>query len=1126
MRQLSFVVTDKFPDIAAWLQGLGMSEYAERFAANRIDFSVLSELTDADLKELGIVLGDRRRLLRAIGELERNSPAPSSITGAAERRQLTVIFCDLVGSTSLSAQLDPEDLREVIGAYHRCCATTVEQHAGFVAKYMGDGVLIYFGYPQAHEHDAERAVRTALALVDGVSKLSAPDGSQLRVRIGIATGLVVVGDLLGSGESQERGIVGDTPNLAARLQGIAGPGTVVIADGVRRLIGDLFELQDLGEQSLKGIPDPVQAWSVSRANPVESRFDALRGSSAVGLVGRKTEFDLLVAEWNAAKRSEGRTLLLSGEAGIGKSRLTSAFLQSIADESYCRLRYFCSPQHANSALYPFIGQLERAAGLSHGEAASAILDRFDAFLAASAPSSEQAALLADLLSLPNDGRYPALGLTGLQRRQKTLEAIVNHILALTRSDPVLMIFEDAHWSDPSSQEVLKLAIQRLAAHPVLLIVTFRPEFAPAWTGPSVTTMALDRLLVGDVDTMIERVAGARELPDTIRQEIVARCDGVPLFIEEMTKAVLEANSERDVRRTVAAVPELAVPASLHASLMARLDRLGAAKEVAQIAAAIGREFSHRMLDSVARKPAGELAAALDRLLEAGLLFRQGLPPDATYLFNHALVQDAAYGTLLRDTRRALHARIADSLEQQFSDVAERQPEVVARHLSEAGLVEKATALWAKAGRRALARSALNEAAEQLARAQSMLSSLPPTAERQREQIKLQIELSNALIHTKGHASSETKASFEKARALIADAEMRGEAADDPLLLFSVLYGFWVANRMAFQGAVACELAQQFLDLAEQQSAAAPRMIGHMMLGISLVLVGAASEGRPHLDQAIALYDPASHRALATRFGHDVRMTAYCWRALALWLLGYPDGAATDMERALADADEIEHAATSMFALSHVSLAHTFRRDYAKAEELAGRLVALGDAKGSRYWKSYGMMLQGWAFTQGGHAAEAIAVGTAAAAAMRSTGATAYVPWYMSYLATAYAKLGRFDDAWRCIAEAINAADATGERWCDAEVYRTAADIALAAPAPDQGKIDAYLNRALSASREQKAASLELRTATSLARLRQKQGRLTEGWNLVAPVLGWFTEGFDTPDLIEAQSLLQSLSSAS
>jgi predicted ATPase len=529
-----------------------------------------------------------------------------------------------------------------------------------------------------------------------------------------------------------------------------------------------------------------------------------------------------------------------------------------------------------------------------------------------------------------------------------------------------------------------------------------------------------------------------------------------------------------------------------------------------------------MLQSVARKPDYDLAVALDRLLDAGLLFQQGQPPDATYLFNHALVQDAAYSTMLRDTRRQLHARIAECIEQQFLDIAERQPELVARHLSEAGLIEKATALWAKAGRRALARSALKEAAEQLSRAQGLLETLPATADRRRQQIKLQIELSNALIHTKGHASSETKASFEKARLLIANAEKQGEVPDDPLLLFSVLYGFWVANRMAFKGAIACELAEQFLDLAQKQSAAAPRMIGHMMLGISLVLMGAPAKGRKHLDRTIELYQPSEHRGLATRFGHDVRMTAYCWRALALWLLGYPDGAAIDMECALTDADEIGHAATSMFALSHVSLAHTFRRDYAKAEELASRLVALGEEKGSLYWKSYGSMLQGWLHAQAGRSSEAQHVGADAVATMRSTGATAYAPWYLSYLATAHAKLGQFEDAWRCITEAIDAAEETGERWCDAEVYRIAADVAMMESNPDQVKIVSYLSRALCAAREQGATSLELRAAISLARLREKQGRHVEIGDLLAPILERFTEGFATLDLIDAKSLLQTI----
>jgi predicted ATPase len=515
-------------------------------------------------------------------------------------------------------------------------------------------------------------------------------------------------------------------------------------------------------------------------------------------------------------------------------------------------------------------------------------------------------------------------------------------------------------------------------------------------------------------------------------------------------------------------------------------------------------------------------AALDRLLTAGLLFRQGQPPHATYLFNHALVQDVAYGTLLREPRRSLHARIAETFEQQFADIAENQPELLARHCTEAGLIEKAAALWSKAGRRALARSALKEAAEQLARALGQIATLPGTVALRREQIKLQIELSNALIHTKGHASPETKASFEQARLLIERAETLGEPIDDPLLLFSVLYGFWVGNRMAFKGDVVCELAEQFHDLAQRQSATVPRMIGNMLMGISLVLVGDVADGRSHLDRVISLYDPAEHRSLATRFGHDVRMTAYCWRALALWILGYPKAAAVDIEHALKDAREVGHAATSMFALSHASLAHILRRDHAAASALADELVALAEDKGSLYWKSYGLMLRGWLLARTGKASDAVPVATAAIAAIRSTGATAYAPWYMSYLAGAFAGLGQFDDAWRCIAEATNAAETTREKWCESDIHRIAGDIALMLDDPDTAKAETSFERALSIARKQKAKSFELRAAMSMARFWRDQGKRQEASDLLMPILGGFTEGFDTPDLIEAKTLFDTL----
>ena len=723
--------------IADWLEKLGMSEYAERFAENDIDIDVLGELTDQDFDRLGVSLGHRRRMLRAIRELgaspiaavtERQVSAPTAQEPApkdtAERRQVTVMFSDLVGSTALSARMDPEDLREVISAYQKCVAETVQRFGGFVAKYMGDGVLVYFGYPQAHEDDAERAVRAGLELVAAVGGLKTH--APLQTRVGIATGLVVVGDLIGSGASQEQAIVGETPNLAARLQGVAEPNSVVIAESTRKLVGNLFELEDLGAQDLKGISGPVRAWAALRPASVESRFEALHASGLTELVGREEELEMLLRRWSKTKTGEGQVVLLSGEAGIGKSRLTAALLERFANEPHTRLRSFCSPQHTDSAFYPIIGQMERAAALSRNDSLQAKLDKLDAMLAQSSTSAQDAALLAEMLSLPNDGRYPALELTPQQRRQRTLEALVSQIVALSRQNPLLMIFEDAHWIDPTTLELFGRIVDRIPTLRVLLIVTFRPEFEPPWIGrPYVTPLTINRLAEREVGAMIDGVIGNKLLPANIRQDIIERTDGIPLFVEEMTRAVLEAKDEEAAERTVAAVPSpsIAVPPSLHASLMARLDRLGAAKEVAQIGAAIGREFTHALLAAVVRKPEQELGSALDRIVRAGLLFRQGVPPHASYLFKHALIQDAAYGTLLREPRRALHARIAETLESEFADIAENQPEILARHCTEAGLIEKAAGLWGKAGQRSLERSALVEAVEQLTRALDQIADL-------------------------------------------------------------------------------------------------------------------------------------------------------------------------------------------------------------------------------------------------------------------------------------------------------------------------------------------------------------------------------------------------------------------
>ncbi len=1119
--------------IGDWLKKLGLSEYAERFAENRIDLSVLPDLTDQDLEKLGVLLGDRRKMLRAIRELAGDTPVtPPAATvtearpqDAAERRQLTVMFCDLVGSTALSARLDPEDLRGIIGAYQRCCTVLVERNGGFVAKYMGDGVLAYFGYPQAHEDDAERAVRAGLALVEAVPKLATAAGSPLQVRVGIATGLVVVGDLIGAGAAQEQAVVGETPNLAARLQAIAEPDTVVIAESTRKLLGNLFELRDLGARDLKGIAGPARAWAALRASSVESRFEALHATGLTALVGREEESELLLRRWSRTKTGEGQVVLLSGEAGIGKSRLTAALLERLATEPHTRLRYFCSPQHTDSALYPIIGQMERAAGLAHDDKPQARLDKLDALLAQTSTSIQDAALIAEMLSLPNDGRYPALDLTPEQRRQRTLEALISQLAALTRRNPVLMIFEDAHWTDPTSLEVFGRTVDRMATLRVLLIVTFRPEFDPPWIGqPHVTALTINRLAQREVSAMIDLVVGNKALPASIRQDIIERTDGIPLFVEETTKAVLEAESEGAARRTVAAVPSpaLAIPASLHASLMARLDRLGPTKEVAQIGAAIGREFSHALLASVVRETGAELGSALDRLVQAGLLFRQGVPPHATYLFKHALVQDAAYGTLLREPRRALHARIAEALESQFAEIAESQPELLARHCTEAGLIEKAAGLWGKAGQRSLDRSALVEAAAQLTRALDQIAALPGTAVLRRQQIKFQVALANALMHTKGYAAPETKASFDQARLYIERAEALGEPPEDPLLLFSVHYGFWVANFVGFNGDVCRDLSAQFLALAEKQRATVPVMIGHRLMGISLLHTGDIAEGRAHLDRAIALYDPAEHRPLTTRFGQDVGVAILSNRSLALWLLGYPEAAAADADRALKHAREIGQAATLMYALYFTSLTHIWRGNYAVARPQDQELIRLAEEKGALIWEVSGIMNQGRILALTGRASSAIQMMTSGITAYRSTGSTLWILLNLPQLARAYAELDQFNDAWRCIGEAMTAVETTKQKLSEAEVYRTAGEIALMSPEPDAAKAEAHFERALGIARKQKAKSWELRAAMSMARLRRDQGKRDLAHDVLAPVYGWFTEGFDTADLKEAKTLLDAL----
>jgi class 3 adenylate cyclase/tetratricopeptide (TPR) repeat protein len=901
-------------DLAEWLCGLGLEQYVPAFRANDIDEEVLRRLTGEDLRELGVTsIGHRRRLLDAIAALDRAEapPAPTPVPIAAseaERRQLTVMFCDLVGSTALSVRFDPEDLREIIGAYHRVVAGAVRTFDGFVAKYMGDGVLVYFGYPQAHEDDAERAVRAGLDVVDAVARLDVKSAT-LQARVGIATGLVVVGDLIGEGSAQEQSVVGETPNLAARLQTLAQPRTLIIAESTRRQIGALFEVENLGPQPLAGFAEPRSAWRVVGESGVISRFEALR-SEATPLVGRDEELDLLLRRWRQAKAGAGRAVLLSGEPGIGKSRLTAALSQAIEAEPHTRLRYFCAPHHQDSALYPFIVQLERAAGFARDDTADQKLGKLRGLLSPGARGDE-IELLAELLSLPNS--VADLNLSPQRKRRKLFEALVHQLESLARGQPVLMVFEDAHWIDPSSRELLDLTFDRVSGLRVLLVVTFRPEFQHAWGGqPHVSMLALNRLGEHDGAALVERLAGNAGLSHEIVEEIVERADGVPLFVEELTKAVLEsADRDNRVATVLAAspLPNLAIPATLHASLIARLDRLGpAAKEVAQIGAVIGREFSYELIQPVAQRPEPDLETALDRLTNAGLLFCRGMPPNSSYLFKHALVQDAAYATLLRARRQQVHAAIAAALEREFPEIVAAQPELLALHCTEGGLTRQAIDNWRRAGERAIEGSANLEAIAHLTRGLKILEDLPEGPQRDEAELPFQVALLTPLFATRfGSAEGERAA----ARAL----ELSRRVGADLRSLFRALYGLTMTYSVRGKIRTGREIAEQLLVAGERLRDPESLGYAHHAMGNNLLWFGELGAARTHLETGIALYRPEWSHSLAFHFGFNCASNCHFFLGRVLWHLGYPDQALKSAEQAVAIAAAVSHSVSRAGALS-------------------------------------------------------------------------------------------------------------------------------------------------------------------------------------------------------------------
>jgi TolB-like protein/class 3 adenylate cyclase/predicted ATPase len=1034
-----------------------------------------------------------------------------------ERRLITVLSCGILGSAPPASELDPEEALAKLAALHHACAAIIGRYVGFVAKFHGDGLLAYFGYPQAHEDDAERAVRAGIALVDAIGQFGAPP--PLRVRIGVSTGVVVVGDLIGQGEAQDRGIVGEAPNLAATLQTLAEPNAIVIADSTRDQVGALFEVADLGPQQLRGFGAPQHAWRILGGREGLSRFEALR-SGGTPLIGREEEIELLSRRWSQAKAGAGRVVLISGEPGIGKSRLAEAFRECVIGEPHARLRYFCSPHHQDSALFPIIGQLERAAGFEGGDTPEAKLDKLAALIAANAPAEGDVPLLAELLSVPFGGRYVALDLTAQRKKEKTFEALLRQFAGLARQQPVLMIFEDLHWADPTSRELLDLIVEQVERLPALLIATFRPEFHPSWTGQShLTTFSLRRLGPEESDELVRGMVGnIAALSSEVVDEIVERSDGVPLFLEELTKAVIEiATAGADAGNSAgsaAPATSLAVPATLHASLIARLDHLGpTAREIAQVGAAIGRDFSYELLAATAERTEAELRDALGRLVDAGLVFQRGVVPQATFLFKHALVQDTAYGMLLRGPRQQLHAQIAKALEAHSPELMDTQPELFAQHYAEAGLVEKSVACWGKAGHSSIARSAMAEAAAQFRKGLDQLALLPNTLERQQRELEFRIALGAVLFNSKGAAAPETGDAYARAREL-------WEQLGSPTEFLEIPFG--QSRHHLFRGEfdLALRLAEDLLRLSRQHNDNAGLILGHYSSGRALMLVGRFASSRSHLEEALALYDPSPHRLLAHQTGDDPRVTSQAYLGVVLHCLGYPEQALARSNAAIAEARTLAYppSLAASLALNYVLL--SLGGDDAALDERADQLAAAATEQGFAFWSAVGTIFRGWGKVKNGDVPKGISLLRSGLDAYRATGTQNWIAHHTALLARACEIAGQIEEAATLLDDALQMVERTEERWFAAELNRHKGQLLLR-QGHSAGAEELH-RKALSIAEEQGAKLWELRAAASLAQLWRDQGRHIEARDLLAPVYGWFTEGHDTPDLKAAKALLADL----
>jgi class 3 adenylate cyclase/tetratricopeptide (TPR) repeat protein len=1116
-------------DVGGWLRSLGLGKYEQAFITNAIDSDVLPELTEIDFEKLGIPLGDRKRLMKAIRAMAaapagaaagRDIGAGAQDLPPAERRHLTVMICDLVGSTALSARLDPEDMGAVIDAYQATCARITLSYDGFIADFRGDGIFAYFGYPRAHEDDAERTVRAALEIVAAVMRLETRAGEPLSVRIGIATGLVVVGDLGGKGSLREHSVVGDAPNIAARLQTLAEPNTIVVAESTRRLLGNLFRLRDLGPHGLKGIGGPVGAWAVEGLSASGIRFKAVRPAGLADLVGREAEMEFLFERQRLAWKGDGQVMLISGEAGIGKSRLAAAVTESLAREPHTQFRYQCSLYHVNSALRPIIEHLERAAEFKSDDTSGSRLDKLEALLNKGPSQLEAIApLFAALLSIPFGDRYPPLAFSPAQQRRRTLAALLDQFEGYARRQPMLLLFEDAHWADATSLELLDLVVERARRLPIFALVTSRPEFEPPWVGlANVGTLTLARLDRRHAESIATHVSRGRPLPAEVMKQIVAKTDGNPLFVEELTKAVLEAGilvEHADGYRLDGPLPPLAIPATLHDSLMARLDRLVSVKEIAQIGAAIGREFSYVLIRSVVARDDTALRYVLAELEQAELVYRRGDPPEAVYSFKHALVRDAAYESMLKSRRQQLHGQIARAIEDGFPEVVNSEPEVLARHFTEAGIVASAIDYWLKAGNLALGRSANAEAVKHLRRGIELVQDLEPSPERVRKELDFYLALGPAVAGTKGDAATETARVFARARDLLGD-------GGTPKEQMTVLWGNYLAHNMRAEHTAAIEVARQSLTLASEHEHPGMSALASRFMGQTLHVMGALVEARVHLERTLAIC-AANQETIASyrRFGADDQVYSLTFLAATLLLLGYPEQSDVAAEQAVSRARAIGLAFTTVSALIHLASLGTIGSDPRRALANVDEAIAISVENEFASVDHRARFRRGALLAQGGNAQLGIELMRNAMAVAEANSERNRHTAHLCHLASAHASLGQPDVALGLLDEAVQMAETTSERFFEAELFRLRGTVLFSLGRKDEG--EAALRRALTIARQQQARWWELRAATSLAKYLRDEGRCADACSVLNPVFDWFVEGFDTTDLKDAKVLLDQLS---